>query len=147
MLRNNSKRDPETQAGAVYPFRGVKRLEDVLQHLWRHSVTSVSDGDSNPRNTVIPKPGFARSNDETPANPHRIEGIADKIIENLTNISFVANNGPSATMLQLQSYIRIGKPPTIQAQRRFEKLLGSDRTRSGRLTMESQGVSRNLAHP
>src|ERR1700761_3359105 len=98
MLRNNSKRDPETQAGAVYAFRGVKRLEDVLQHLWRHSVTSVGYGDSNPRNTFAPKPGLARSNDETPANPHRIEGIADEVIENLTYISFVADNGPSATM-------------------------------------------------
>jgi hypothetical protein len=137
MPHNNSKRNPEPKTSSVDPFRGVERLEYVLNRFWSHSVTSISYGDPNSGGPGTPKPGFASPNSQEPASTHRVNGIADQIMQDLADISFVADNGTGAKMLQIKIYIRISQPTPIHAQRWLQKFFSRDSPRSRSLPMES----------
>src|SRR6476620_6423627 len=91
---NDSAADPESDAVAFVAFGGEERLKHSGQRVRGHSATGVGNCEDNSFSPGLPLCSFAAADKKTAASgSYCIDGIADKVANNLQDLALEAGDG------------------------------------------------------
>jgi hypothetical protein len=85
--------------------------------------------------------GFAFPHRQAAAVGHGIEGVADEVGEDLTNLAVEAVDFAVATAAALDLKVGVGDAALIDGEDRVEKVGDADLLRTAGLAMEAQGLA------
>jgi hypothetical protein len=88
--------------------------------------------------------GLTCSNNEPSSISHCVNGVSDKVVQNLSDVTFITDDQASASMLQVQSDVGVGKSTAIQPKGRLQKFFGCDGSRFCGLSMKAKRLTDNV---
>lgn len=95
MALDDSRGDPEAEAGSVELLGGVEGLKDAAAYCGGHAVAGVADDDADACAGAALRVvgGIVGADEEAAAVAHCIDGVGDEVVEDLANVVFEAEDG------------------------------------------------------
>ena len=91
--------------------------------------------------------GFMSADDEAATLTHGVDGVGDKVVEDLANVVFKSENGCGGGVAGFDVDARVGQAAVVEVEDSVDEIGRTDLRGADGLAMKTEGLGGNLADP
>ena len=135
--------DPHPQAGSADALGGVEGLIEAPAGLGGHTDACIRDGYKHALRPGARMRSFPASEKESSTVRHRVDGVADEVIEDLPDLTFQAEQRLSRTETLDDFDVVVEQTAVVEGQAVPQQIVDVGRCGSGGLLVKAQRLARD----